>query len=123
MLDPVAKTRLELPSILTRDDHDGSLFRLSYNIDAPPAILTVVEDDDCTFQVFLISSRALGAPTGFFLYESKTNAWRDLGNPVQEVGRRSQTVSTGEILLIKTELCLIITLTSWYFIRIPNWMI
>lgn len=84
MFDPIAQTMRALPEV------DGPAFCLTCR--GPPAIVTVVDNANSSFKVFLLSCRSEGPHTGVFLYESSTDAWRDLGNPVQELGIRVSEV-------------------------------
>lgn len=79
MFDPIAKTRWELPAS-TRED--GPMFFFG---DALPAIVTVVDNTDRSFKVFVMSKRSRWRHTGFFVYESSTNAWRALANPPERL--------------------------------------
>lgn len=76
VFDPVAKTTRALPALVGNES-----CRLW---DCLPSIETVI--DNVGFKVFLLR-RAEGLPTTqFLLYESSTDAWRDLGTPGKEFG-------------------------------------
>jgi hypothetical protein len=79
VFDPVANTRWELPADARIRQEDAK----------PPVVVAAVNDSG--FKVFLLDQNSIFMErhSGFFVYESCTNAWRALANPPLELGLRA----------------------------------
>lgn len=78
VFDSVANTRWELPA-------DA---RIHQENDVPPIVVAAVDDDEGrSFKVVLLDQTSIfmEKQSGFFLYESSSNAWRALENPPVEL--------------------------------------
>ena len=91
MFDPLGPSRLcdlELPASTS----DGTLVVgkvVNRSVNSLPIIVTVVDNADRSFKVFLMNREHHSHDlSGFFVYESSTNAWRRLATPAERLGVR-----------------------------------
>ena len=85
LLDPIAKSRWELPALPLC--HDRSYFSREV---VRPALVTVVDTASSSFKVFFLHSKyndsQRWSDTRFYVYESSSGVWRGLPNPPQRLG-------------------------------------
>lgn len=87
LLDPIAKSRWELPALPFF--HRRTNF--SYRREVLPALVTAVDTASSSFKVFLLHSiynaPLLTSDTRFIVYESSTGVWRGLPSPPEPLGK------------------------------------
>ncbi|KAG0579423.1 hypothetical protein KC19_4G097600 [Ceratodon purpureus] len=96
--DPVADRRRELPALAP--DGGRVVCRIGEtdpHVDALPVFVTVVDKLSRSFRVFCMNRDSTGLYTGFFLYDSSTDAWKSLGTPPERLGLGDQYES-GRVL-------------------------